>query len=668
MCGIVGLADPTQPVNSIEQTLRRMNSRIVHRGPDDEGNVARHGIGIGMRRLSIMDVSGGQQPISNEAGDIHVVCNGEIYNFDVLRSELQIRGHRFATRSDAEVIVHLYEETGTDCFQQLRGMYGIAILDERNDRIVVARDRLGQKPLFYSELGGAFIFGSEMKSLLAVRPELAEPDLSVLGHYLQFAYIPEPTTIYRQIRRLPAGCFGVWESGHFTQHCYWDFEVNPSEQTSEQEWVERIDAKIEEAVRIRLQSEVPLGVFLSGGLDSSAIVHYAHQAGLKPLKTFTIGFDRKEWDESEDAKRVADHFGTEHHVLTLSEGLLRDSFEATLDQIIWHCDEPFGDASAIPTHHVSRMAREHVTVILSGDGGDELFAGYSSYQGAMFALNYRRRLPNWFGGRFLPAAAGMGATLFPGGARYKMKRIAKILRDSALPIQQAYRDKSSIWNVHQLSELLTNDGFEQCDYLGEQYMPDRMWQIFQQAASSADPYDLVSGLSEIDIRSYMRDDILVKVDRMSMANSLEVRSPLLDHELAELAARIPAKHKIQGRSGKHVLRKVLEGKLPPKSTRKAKQGFSVPLRDWFRGDLRTLVHDRLLSEDALPPGIFNEHTIRRTLLEHDRGQVDHANRIWLLLTIATWHGQQQAATAVDQREQVDFPRSRLGQEAISCES
>ncbi|MFN3189914.1 MAG: asparagine synthase (glutamine-hydrolyzing) [Aureliella sp.] len=665
MCGIVGIAKAQMSKCSVEETLQRMNGQIVHRGPDDEGNVAKDGIGIGMRRLSIMDVAGGQQPISNEAGNIHVVCNGEIYNFDILRSELQSRGHQFSTRSDAEVIVHLYEEVGTQCFEKLRGMYGIAILDERYGRIVVARDRLGQKPLFFSERGGTFLCGSEMKSLLAAEPRLAETDLAVLGHYLQFAYIPEPTTIYRHIRRLPAGCFGVWESGRFTQECYWDFTFQPDETLDEQEWVERVDAKMAEAVRIRLQSEVPLGVFLSGGLDSSAVVHYAHQAGLKPLKTFTVGFDRDEWDESADAKRVADHFGTEHHVLTLTEGHLRNSFEETLDKIIWHCDEPFGDASAIPTHHVSQMAREHVTVILSGDGGDELFAGYSSYQGAKFALNYHRRLPSWIGGKLLPATADFGAKLVPGTQRYRMKRIAKILRDSALPIQQAYRDKSSIWNVPQLARLLTDDGFEQCDYLGDQYLPNRLWQIFQNAVSSANANELVSGLSEIDIRSYMRDDILVKVDRMSMANSLEVRSPLLDHQLAELASQIPTRHKIQGRSGKHILRKVLEGKLPPKSTRKAKQGFSVPLRDWFRGDLRILVHDKLLSHDALPPGVFNEQAIRETLSQHDRGQVDHANRIWLLLTIATWHGQQKTFSDVGTSRQ---PERHAGMEVVPCES
>ncbi|MFK7734814.1 MAG: asparagine synthase (glutamine-hydrolyzing) [Pirellulaceae bacterium] len=639
MCGIVGIANPEKDTGFIEEKLSQMNACIVHRGPDDEGNIARQTLGIGMRRLSIMDVAGGHQPISNETGDVHVVCNGEIYNFEDLRSQLEQRGHHFATRSDAEVVVHLYEERGTDCLTDLRGMFGLAILDERKNRIVVARDRLGKKPLFFAEHKGRFLFGSEMKSLLAADPELGRPDYGVLGFYLQFAYIPEPRTIYQNIERLPAGHFGVWQNGSFAQHCYWDFEVRPDESVSEAEWVERIDAQLAESVRVRLQSEVPLGVFLSGGLDSSAVVAYAHEAGLRPLKTFTVGFDRAEWDESADAKRIADHFGTEHHLLRLNEGFLRDSFEQTLTDIIYHCDEPFGDASAIPTHHVSRLAREHVTVILSGDGGDELFCGYSSYRGALFGQKYRRLLPAWLGQGVLPRAAQMASRVAPGSLRYKLQRVAKVFRDSALPFEQGFRDKCSIWNVQQLSQLLTPDMFEMADYLGSQFLPGRNWDIFSEGLNSgADrtSRDLLSCLSEVDIRSYMRDDILVKVDRMSMANSLEVRSPLLDHNFVELAAQIPAHYKVRGNQGKYILKKVLERKLPKRAIRKGKQGFSVPLRDWFRGDLRQLVHDKLKSSDALPAELFQPSVVEKTLQEHDRGTVDHANRIWLLLTIATW--------------------------------
>lgn len=634
MCGIAGIIDPSLSAEEIRRAVRAMTERIVHRGPDDDGCFAQQGAGIGMRRLSIIDVAGGQQPIANETGDIHVVCNGEIYNFPELRRDLERRGHRFSCNSDTEVIVHLYEEYGDECVKHLRGMFGLAIWDAQRQRLLVARDRLGKKPLFYAHQGDRFVFGSEMKSLLAVDPELARPNYRILGNFLERAYISQPNTIYADIHRLPAGCFGVFERGVWRISPYWALDFHPDDSPSEDEWAARLDAKLAEAVRVRLRSDVPLGVFLSGGLDSSAIVAYASAAGLKPLKTFTIGFDRKEWDESEDALRVARHYDSEHHLLRLSEAELADTFADTLHAIIRHCDEPFGDSSAIPTWHVSRLARQHVKVILSGDGGDELFAGYSSYPGALFAQAYRRHVPNWLGRSVLPGAFSTAARVLPGRQRYRALRVAKVLRDSALPIVQAYRDKTSIWSVGQLHTLLTNDVLRDADYMGEQYLSDPLWAIMHSDR------DLVSRLSEIDIQCYMLDDILVKVDRMSMAHALEVRSPLLDHELVELAAQMPTRMKLRGRRGKHILRRVLEDKLPDRSLQKRKQGFSVPLRDWFRGRLRPFVRDTLAS--GLPSELFRQEVVERTLAEHERGAVDHSHRIWLLLTFASWHSQYQS--------------------------
>ena len=623
---------------SILARLRVMTDVIAHRGPDDAGHYGQDGVGIGMRRLSIIDVEGGHQPIANETNDIHVVCNGEIYNFPDLRRELQQRGHRFATGSDAEVVVHLYEDHGDDCLQHLRGMFGLAIWDGRNQRLLVARDRLGKKPLFYAHHADRFSFGSEMKSILAAHPPFHKPDYRRLGHFLQFGYIHEPDTIYQHIQRLPAGHVGVFERGKFRISPYWSVEFHPDDSITETEWAERFDAKLAEAVRIRLQSEVPLGVFLSGGLDSSAIVAYASAAGLNPLKTFTIGFDREEWDESADAQRVAARYGTEHHLLRLNEADLSENFAHTLQAIVRHCDEPFGDSSAIPTYHVSKLAREHVTVILSGDGGDELFAGYSCYRGALFAQAYRRWIPYWIGRHILPGMASLAAPFLPGRQHYQALRVAKVLRDSALPIVQAYRDKTSIWSVPQLRSLLTVDLLESADYMGEQYMPDPLWKMLHSDR------DLVSRLTEIDIQSYLLDDILVKVDRMSMAHALEVRSPLLDHELVELAAQMPTRMKIRGSQGKHILRQVLKDKLPKQAIQKGKQGFSVPLREWFRGRLRDFVHDTLAN--GLPGEMFCKVAVEQTLAEHQRGTVDHANRIWLLLTFASWHAQYQTGDSL----------------------
>lgn len=635
MCGIVGIVDPNLDQNRMKSKLCQMNDQIVHRGPNDAGAIAANGIGIGMRRLSIIDVAGGKQPISNETGDIHVVGNGEIYNFVELRENLISQGHRFSTGSDVEVIAHLYEEHGDDCFRYLRGMYAIAIWDQKKDRMLVCRDRLGQKPLFYSVRNGKFMLASEMKSMLAADPSLTEPNNRLLAHFFQFGFIPEPHTIYKGIDRLPAGHYGVFEKGSFSIKPYWELNFEPDHRRSENDWMEELDQTLLDSVKIRLQSEVPLGVFLSGGLDSSAIVAYANAAGLNPMKTFTIGFDRDEWDESPDAKRVADHFGTDHHVLKLTESQMRTSFEDTLHAIIRHCDEPFGDPSAIPTYFVSKIAKEHVTVILSGDGGDELFAGYNSYRGALFAERYRQWVPSLLGKSLLPNAVRMGAKFLPNNLKYKAQRIAGILSDSSKPFARAYRDKITTWPISAVERLLQPDLFLESEFVGEQYFSDELWKVFNSDRDTA------SRLSEIDIRLDMRDGILVKVDRMSMAHSLEVRSPLLDHNVAELAAKMPTNMKIKNGRGKHVLRKLLEKRLPAGATKKSKQGFCVPLREWFKGDLRELVRDTLTSEDGLSSSIFQKSTIESILTEHETGVQDHSKKIWFLMTYASWNSQYQ---------------------------
>ena len=639
MCGIVGCVSPQDSPDQVVSMLSMMNDQIIHRGPDDDGNHAISGAGIGMRRLSIIDVAGGQQPLGNGTGDIQVVCNGEIYNHRELREKLRGLGYFFKTGSDVEVIVYLYEEYGDDFAKHLRGMYGLAVLDSKRRRVVIARDRLGKKPLFYASLDGKFLFGSEMKSLLAVDSRLRTPDYSIVASFFQFGFIAEPRTIYQHIQRLPAGHLGIYEyeKGTFETKPYWDLEFEADDSLSEPEWLERLDAMLLDCVKARLESEVPLGVFLSGGIDSSAIVAYAHKAGLSPLKTFTIGFDRKQWDESDDAARIAKHFGTQHHNLRISESDLLGSFTDTLTSLIRHFDEPFGDDSALPMYHVSRLAREHVTVILSGDGGDELFAGYSSYQGFRFAQVYRKLAPGLLGRKLLPSIPAVMAKALGGSLRYKALRAANVLKDSALPFYDCYRDKVAIWQTHELAQLLTPDAVNNSDFFGAKFLPDKIWSILNSKG------DMTSRLTNADLQWYLLDDVLVKVDRMSMAHSLEVRSPLLDHNMVELAAQMPTRMKIRGSTGKYALRKILEDKLPKASLQKRKQGFGVPLRDWMRGELTGVMREYLdKSSGCLPTELFQHQKVDSMIAEHQKGAADHSRKLWLLLVFAAWHREYQS--------------------------
>lgn len=640
MCGIAGLVDPKLAEANIRAKIRRMTDAILHRGPDENGCFATDGRGIGMTRLSIIDVAGGSQPIINESNDIAIVCNGEIYNHRELREMLIAKGHRFRTKSDCETALHIYEDEGVEGFKKLRGMFGLAILDTRRGVIVLARDRLGKKPLFYSHRGEQLCFGSEIKSLLAACPELRDPDYRKLPEFLQSGYLYEPDTIYKSIKKLPAGHYAVFENSSLKIESFWTLRYEVREQYSEAEWIERLDAQLLDAVKARLESEVPLGVFLSGGIDSSLVAAFCNRAGLKPLKTFTIGFDNAQWDESADARRIAEHIGSDHHELRLSVDELQRSLPETLVKLVHYFDEPFGDDSALPTYHVSKLAREHVTVILSGDGGDELFAGYSSYQGAVFAEKYKRWLPNWIGGGVLPSLTGALSSILPGKMRYKLQRIERILRHSSLPLRDGYRQKTSIWNTAELGGLLRPDILAGNPTLQGEYLPAEL------AAIMNSDRDVISRLTEMDVRSYMRDDILVKVDRMSMAHSLEVRSPLLDQFVVEMAARIPSDLKLKNGIGKYILKKVVAPYLPPESLKKRKQGFGVPLRDWLRGGLSGMVSDYLEgAQPHLPGDVFQLDAVRKTVREHRQGERDHSRKIWLLLVLAAWYDQEKRAGA-----------------------
>jgi asparagine synthase (glutamine-hydrolysing) len=633
MCGIAGIIDPTMSSAEIRRTLQRMADAIWHRGPDEGGFFVGEGVGLAIRRLSIIDVGGGHQPVASEDGQVQVVLNGEIYNYLELRSELVSRGHVFRTSSDTEVIAHLYEERGADCLTKLRGMFGTAVWAQRTRRLFLGRDRLGKKPLFYAQQGSRLVFGSEIKAILAAAPELADPDPQAVIPYFRQGFVSEPGTMFRAIRKLPAAHWLTYQDDVVTTGRYWRLNFEEGDRASQPagEVVEELDELLAESVRIRLMSEVPLGVFLSGGLDSSTVVAYAHKAGLRPLKTFTIGFDRPEWDESHDAQVVADHFETDHHVLHLSEADLKAHLPETVLSLVHHFDEPFGDSSSLPTYYVSKLARQHVTVILSGDGGDELFLGYSSHRGVRFA-DYYRRLPRWLNHQILPAMARVGAACLPAGRKYGALRAAKVIEDSLLPFETMYLSKGCLCNEAMLKQLFTKEFSALVSRSWAPQYPEDVTAVMHSALPA------LSKASYIDMRHRLLEDMLVKVDRMSMAHSLEVRSPLLDHRLVEFAASLPSSLKLRGWQTKAILRDTVRRYLPAATLHKRKHGFTVPLREWLRGSLHEMVCDHLSAANGhLAPGVFNHVTISRLISEHHKGERDHSSILWLLLNFAAWN-------------------------------
>jgi asparagine synthase (glutamine-hydrolysing) len=628
MCGIAGIVDPVLERAELDALVGKMTDSLIHRGPDDSGRFVGTGVALGSRRLSIIDIAGGRQPVHDESKRIHAVFNGEIYNYLDLRRKLTGRGHRFVTRSDTETIVHAYEEDPDGFASSLRGMFGIALWDEQRRRLVLVRDRLGKKPLFYARYGGRLLFGSEIKALLAADPRLAEPNRSALVPYLSLGFVGEQDTMFSHIRKLPSAHQLTYENGEVEIRSYWSLDyADQQDPRNERLVVEELEALLEESVRIRLMSEVPLGVFLSGGLDSSTVVALASRASDRPLKTFTVGFDRKRWDESEDAKRVAVHCGTEHSVLTLRERDLASRLPETVVALVEAFDEPFADSSALPTYYVSKLAREHVTVILSGDGGDELFAGYTLYRGLQFADRYRR-LPAVVR-RTLPWVAATAARAFPAGHRYELQRITRILRVSSLPLEELYFSKISLTDASRLESILTPEFRASVDWL-DAAAASRLNGAF------AKPWPALVQAGYADLRFRLVEDMLVKVDRMSMAHSLEVRSPFLDHRLVEFVFQLSPTLKLKNGQSKAILREAMQPYLPASTLKKPKRGFSVPMRAWLRGELHEMITDYLGKNGRLPAEIFNRDGVAALLSEHHNGQADHSNIIWALLCYATW--------------------------------
>ncbi|MFA5794781.1 MAG: asparagine synthase (glutamine-hydrolyzing) [Candidatus Brocadiia bacterium] len=622
MCGICGRVNfDGSPVP--EELVRKMCGLIRHRGPDSEGvylsaNGTRAGLGI--RRLAIIDLQTGDQPIHNEDKTIWLVLNGEIYNFDQLRAELQAKGHRFYTKTDTETIVHLYEEYGTDCLKHLRGMFAFALWDNKKQQLFLARDRVGKKPLLYAHGSKYLIFGSELKSILA-NPEIKKDiDVSALDHYLTYGYIPAPMSVFKGIKKLPPASWLVCDAaGNITTGKYWQLDYRHKLELSEAEYSARIMELLEESTRIRMISDVPLGALLSGGIDSSAVVGLMARHSSKPVKTFSIGFEEKDFSELAYARAVAEHFNTEHH-----EFIVRPDVIEILPKLVWHYSEPYADSSMLPTYYVARETRKHVTVALNGDGGDENFAGYQRYLAHKLASMPLYRLAGKPFNNLLN-------TVFPG---YKPRtisgRLKRFTEAAGLTEAQRYLSWCACFNDAARHSLYSDDFSNRTKGApAENYLLNCINQ------SPAD--NIIDRVLYADINTYLPEDLLVKMDIATMANSLEGRSPFLDHKLLELSASIPAGLKIKGLTTKYILKKALKGFLPDEILSRGKMGFGIPIGNWFRTSLKDYLKDIILSERSIKRGYFRREAVENLINSHASGKYDHTPRLWALLVLETWH-------------------------------
>ncbi len=617
MCGIAGVVN-SEPGGVEAATIRRMCQSMVHRGPDDEGIFVKDGAGLGVRRLSVIDLAGGHQPVFNEDKTVCVVYNGEVYNFLELRGELEGRGHRFYSNTDTEVVVHLYEEMGRDCVQRLRGMFAFAIYDMRHRRLLLARDRLGIKPLHYALADGRLLFGSEIKSILAVAPELAVIDQRALWEYLYFGYIPDPATAFLSIHKLLPGHILEFERGKISLQQYWDLpEYGTHQPRREEECLQELEHRLAEAVRIRLIADVPLGALLSGGTDSSTVVALMARASSRPIKTFSIGFGHADFNEAQYAKLVADRFATEHHELVLEPDVVE-----TVQALTRSMEEPFGDSSMLPTYYISCLARQHVTVALSGDGGDEAFGGYERYQIHLQRRNFKW-IPDWAGGFYRRQLHPRLPSTVPG---------RNLVYSILLPWAERYLEGVSLRPFDREMTLLSDDF--RIAALGDAD-PMSALRKYLDAAPARDP---LSRVLYLDTKTYLPGDILTKVDRMSMLASLEVRVPILDHLFLEWVTGLPPEWKMRGKKQKCIFTKLAERVGVPKEVlSRPKQGFALPLRHWMRNELKDLIMSVLLDSSTLQRGYFNPEGIRHLLDEHFRGRRDHSARIWRFLMFELWH-------------------------------
>jgi asparagine synthase (glutamine-hydrolysing) len=632
MCGIAGAVwfDPAKAVE--DATLRRMTEVLRHRGPDDEGYFSSAlsvqspqgsvpGVALGHRRLSVIDVRSGHQPMTNEDGSIHLIFNGEIYNYPDLRRRLEGSRHTFRTDCDTETIVHLYEDEGVDFVDHLNGMFALAIWDARRRRLVLARDRLGKKPLVYRWEANRLLFASELKSILQAPGVPRELDPQALDEYLTYQYVPYPLTIFKGIAKLPPGHLAVYCDGQLTLRRYWEPNFAAETQRPTAEYAEELRALLTSAVSMRLRSDVPLGAFLSGGVDSSLMVALAQAQTSQPIKTFSIGFPDRQYDETRYARMVAEKSGTEHHEFRVEPHAIE-----VLPKLIWHFDEPFADSSALPTWYLSELSRRHVTVALTGDGGDELFAGYERYKAV--------RLATWFDRLPIPLKAILANHNWKGigggrGQQSWVRRFGRFAEVLALPPQRRYLEWICIFNEARRAQLYSDDLIAR--------LPDRdPFNFLAAAYQRAGSRDAVTAASLVDMTTYLPCDLMTKVDMASMAHGLECRQPLLDYRVVELAAQMPLALKVRGRCSKWILKHAFGELLPPEIVRRRKMGFGVPLEEWFRTELHDFARDVLLAPMSLSRGYFRPEIIRQYLDDHQSGKFNHAHRLWALVILELW--------------------------------
>ena len=618
MCGICGIFEPERETTTDRALVKAMADKISYRGPDDDGFYCGSGIGLGHRRLSIIDLEGGHQPLANEDESIWVVFNGEIYNFEELNQRYLRTGHQFRTRSDTETIVHLYEELGEACFAEMRGMFAIALWDGRKRKLLLARDRIGKKPLFYSWDGRRIVFASEIKALWPAGGVSSEMDLEAFSDYFSFEYIPAPKTIYRHVRKLCAGHYMVVEGSGMREVPYWDLRFDRPRDLSESEWCDLLLDEYRHAVKSRLISDVPLGAFLSGGVDSSSVVALMNEYQ-RPVTTCSIGFTEESYNEAADSRQFADSLEANHY-----EHIVRPQALDVVRKLAWHYDEPFADSSAVPTYYVSQVARQHVTVALSGDGGDENFAGYRRYKydvwenrlRSIFPASFRRSI---FGplGRWYPKL-GWAPRVFR--AKSTFQSLARSPLEGYFHAVTCTCPPDLKHKLLGPAVLRSLNGYNSLDTL--RYYYDR-----------ADTPDLLSRIQYVDVKTYLTDDILVKVDRASMANSLEVRCPLLDHRLMELVAQIPSHLKLHDGTGKYIFKKALQRILPSAVLNRRKKGFAVPVAEWFRGELKEFAYEKVFQrqDDLLNPAF-----LAGCWKQHQRRQRDWSPLLWSVLMFRTW--------------------------------
>lgn len=623
MCGINGIVYSRGSGRTVNaDLLMRMRDSAIHRGPDDAGMFIERDVGLGHRRLSIVDLSHGGQPMFNEDRSCVIVYNGEVYNHVDHRTELIERGYVYRSTSDTETILHLYEAYGADCVHKLRGMFAFAIWNRNTEELFVARDRFGVKPLYYvHDDEGDLYFASEIKSLLeakAVKPEL---NYSALPDQLANHGLSGDETLFKGVRRLPPGHFLKWKDGKISIERYWDLEFEPKNAVANEadavaEWYEMF----RESVRLRLMSDVPLGMFLSGGIDSSAIA--AVMSGLtdEPVKTFSVGFDERGANEFAFARSVAKKFKTDHREITITP----EQFFAELPRLVWHEDEPLGFEASVPLYFVSRLAGEHVKVVLTGEGSDEILGGYGRYKKALSLLGYGEKY-NSFAPEVLRGAVRSGVAVLP---RVLNRRLTRTFLTREADVENLYFDNFAIFGKDHQKNLFTRDTAEKID-LASPYAD--LQGYFNDSRADG----LLDRLLHVDTKSYLHE-LLMKQDQMSMAASIESRVPFLDHKLVEFSARLPERFKLRGRDTKWILRRAMQGLLPPEIIERPKMGFPVPLGDWLRGGYKYLVDDYLLSERSVSRGIFERSAVERLVMEHSAGE-NHTSRIFRLINLEIWH-------------------------------